>query len=339
MNGDAENDPGAQSGDSIWAMQGTYYAPVVLRNGVKLLGGFAGTETLASQSNPATRVTIINGGGSQRCVESRDCGASTVLRGFKIMNGQWGDDYDEGGGGLYVENSSVQIVRCIFENNQAVRFGGAVSIRGSGSPEFVNCDFHSNGTGSGTSVQPLAGGGVFLHSGVPKFTNCLFYNNKAGEGTGLANFKGSATIVNCTFANNQATIGSGGGVFDAQGAVTIKNSIFWGNTATRAGNQIFNGTDITSPVTYSNVQGGYAGSGNINSDPYFMNVGQNDYRISCESSSRDVGLNSAVPADIVDLDLDGNLTEQIPRDLGWSSRFSGTVDLGAYEVQGLTCLD
>jgi len=54
----------AASGDSIWVKSGTYSGPVALTNGVKLIGGFAGTETAASQSNPSTNATIIDGGSS-----------------------------------------------------------------------------------------------------------------------------------------------------------------------------------------------------------------------------------------------------------------------------------
>ena len=54
-------------------------ATLELKNGVKLIGGFAGTETLASQSIPAGHVTILNGGGTTTVVSGLDNAASTVL--------------------------------------------------------------------------------------------------------------------------------------------------------------------------------------------------------------------------------------------------------------------
>ena len=38
------------------------YAPFQLKEGVKIIGGFAGTETYIVQSNPANNVTIVDGG-------------------------------------------------------------------------------------------------------------------------------------------------------------------------------------------------------------------------------------------------------------------------------------
>jgi hypothetical protein len=44
------------------------------------------------------------------------------------------------------------------------------------------------------------------------------------------------------------------------------NCIFWGNTS----NQIYGGGFPQPIITYSDVQGGYEGKGNINSDPLFI---------------------------------------------------------------------
>ena len=49
----------------------------------------------------------------------------------------------------------------------------------------------------------------------------------------------------------------------------IKNSIVWGN-----GSGIDHDSDPT--VTYSDIQGGYTGTGNINSDPFFVNASSDD---------------------------------------------------------------
>ena len=81
----------AEAGDEVWVMSGIY-GPITLKNGVKVIGGFAGTETAASQSNPATNVTIVDGGGTKRCINSANHSAATLLRGFHIRNGNDMDD-------------------------------------------------------------------------------------------------------------------------------------------------------------------------------------------------------------------------------------------------------
>jgi hypothetical protein len=82
--------------------------------------------------------------------------------------------------------------------------------------------------------------------------------------------------------------------------------------------------------------GGWTGTGNINADPLFVNPSGDDYRL-CGTSTvpspcKDTGNNSYLPADVADLDWDGNTSEQIPFDLAGNARIvSSTVDMGAYE--------
>jgi len=325
--------------DQVWVKSGTY-GPLALQNGVKIIGGFAGTETLASQSNPAVNVTTISGNDAEQCVFSNGDGPTTMLRGFRIANCHAGNDWD-GGGGLVLTSSSALFVRCVFENNTAMRFGAAVSIHGTGSPQFINCDFHNNGSGSAGSaqdnnVEPLAGGAVFLHSGSPSFVNCLFYGNKAGEGAGIAIASGSPSFVNCTFTTNYAKIGYGGAINDKWAKGSLRNCILWDNTAIKGGGEVFNAPTQATPITYSDVKGGWSGTGNINSDPVFVSAHYNNYQLQCDSPCRDAGINSSpsLPDDIGDLDWDTVTSEPIPKDLAFSSRVvSSVVEMGAYELQ------
>ena len=91
-------------------------------------------------------------------------------------------------------------------------------------------------------------------------------------------------------------------------------------------------------VTYSCVEGGYAGEGNIDLDPLFVNAAAGDLRIRPGSPCIDAGSNAAVPAGMV-TDLWG-----LPRffddpntsDCRWLPGTCGTapvVDMGAHERQ------
>ena len=108
----------------------------------------------------------------------------------------------------------------------------------------------------------------------------------------------------------------------------------------------------------------YPGLGNINLDPQLVDadgaddlVGteDDDLRLSVGSPGADAGNNDAVPADVTDLDGDGNVVESVSVDLDGNRRFgddpsspdtgSGPppiVDLGAYEsaeaVEQACCL-
>jgi len=314
------------------------YAPFALGNGVRIIGGFAGTEALASQSNPSVNVTIVDGSQSAPCVtniNSVPSAPTAVLRGFTIRNARVGGS-DEGGG-MVLQNSNAFIVNCIFEGNSATYFGGAVTIRGTGSPQFINCIFRGNGTGEGTAVHPYGGGGVFVRDGTPLFVNCLFAANKAGEGGAVSVLEGLPTLINCTMVSNHATIGYGGAIFDRDGRVTLKNCILWDNqTATGVGyaEQIFTGPGGTSLATYCNIQGGWTtGSNIINVDPLFNNPAGNDYKLQSTSPCKNAGNTNDLPVDSADLDWDTNTVEPTPKDLARGVRTVGTsVDIGAYEV-------
>lgn len=333
----------AASGDSVWVKQGTY-GPIALVNGVKIIGGFDGTETQASQSNPITKVTVIDGGGVEQCVVSQGTGSATVLRGFTIKNGYIGNTFDQEGAGASLLDSDARFVQCIFENNVADWFGAAVAIRGSGQPQFINCTFRNNGSGTAggaqdDNVKPIAGGAVFLHSGTATFVNSLFHGNKAAEGAVIANVRGTPTLVNCTIVNNYAKYGYGGGVFDEWAKGTLRNCIVWGNTSIKGGDQVYNAPNVSTPVTYSNVQGGWTGSGNINSDPVFVNPSGGDFKLQCSSPCRDAGIsaNPSLPDDVGDLDWDTITSEPTPKDLALSARIYSAVEMGAYEL--LTCIE
>jgi hypothetical protein len=96
-------------------------------------------------------------------------------------------------------------------------------------------------------------------------------------------------------------------------SLTVKNCILWGNSS-----QIDNNSS-TLTVSYSLVQGGYSGTGNLSTDPLFVNASNGNLRLQACSPAINAGDNT----DISGTDLDNN------------SRIynNGTVDLGAYEYQ------
>ena len=92
-------------------------------------------------------------------------------------------------------------------------------------------------------------------------------------------------------------------------SVTVRNSIL-----RNSGSEIDSGTVAT--VSYSDVEGGYTGAGNIDADPQFASAPA-DYRLAAGSPCIDAG---AIEASIT-TDLDGTAR---PAGNGW--------DIGAYET-------
>ena len=95
---------------------------------------------------------------------------------------------------------------------------------------------------------------------------CVFAGN---EGTAFNNFEGDPILTNCTATGN-----SGEGVNTYRGDVKLSNCILWGNSG-----QEIETTDGMAIVSYSDVQGGWGGTGNINNDPLFADATNGDYRL------------------------------------------------------------
>ncbi len=161
-------------------------------------------------------------------------------------------------------------------------------------------------------------------------TNCTFSGNNALFGGGLANFGGSPAAINCVFSGNTADQG-GGGVYDDGGTTSVINSVMWGDSPDEIagpGNPI---------AMFSVVQGGFPGTGNIDTDPDFVDPVNADFRLSPGSPCIDAGDNTAVPVGI-DTDLDGNPRFVDDPDTPDSGNGDPPiVDMGAFEFQGTSC--
>jgi len=183
------------------------------------------------------------------------------------------------------------VADCTFTRNTADAVGGAVSNYLGGSPTFINCSFRFNGVVDG-GPTPLGGGAFLNDSGSPTFINCLFFGNKASEGGAVVTVGYPLTFINCTFVNNEATERDAGAIFDNNGNSLIRNCILWNNKAKRQStNEIYNSPVLPgkTDVTYSDVHGGWAGEGNIDADPLFVNTANSDLRLQTNSPCRNTG--------------------------------------------------
>lgn len=211
--------------------------------------------------------TIINGSADGSVVTFNNIeGSGSVLDGFTITNG--------GDGGIY----------CVYS-----------------SPTITNCTISGNMNGN-TAAR---GGGIYcIMSSFPTITNCTISGNTAINGGGICcRDNSSPTITNCTISGNTAFYG--GGIFCYYSSTpSVKNSILWGNTATWGGNEILLLEVDYITVTYSDVMGGWKGTGNINDDPKF--VGSGDYHLTGGSPCINTGTAAGAPLH----DIDGEMRPQ-----------------------------
>ena len=140
------------------------------------------------------------------------------------------------------------------------------------------------------------------------------------------------TVTNCTFAENVGighNGGSGGAMYNSDSSPTVTNCVLWDNSP-----DTFSGPGAPI-VSFSDVEGGYDGEGNIEADPLFVDPDAGNYHLSVASPCIDAADNTAVPKGITS-DLDGNprfVDDPCTTDTGNSDGTNPLVDMGAYEFQ------
>ncbi|MDM8555120.1 FG-GAP repeat protein [Desulfococcaceae bacterium HSG7] len=195
---------------------------------------------------------------------------------------------------------------------QAGEIGGGFYNR-NGSPTLNHIIFMGNSVGGG-EMDFYYGGGMATFHGNPILNNVIFSNNTSTKFSGgLHHYGGDPVLNNVVFSGNSAL--DGGGMYNANGNPSLTNCILWSNS----GGQI-DGSAAT--VSYSLVQGGYAGEGNRDEDPRFVDSVNGDYQLQPDSPCIDTGI-----PDTTGLNLP-------PTDLAGNPRICNIIDMGALEFQG-----
>jgi hypothetical protein len=200
------------------------------------------------------------------------------------------------GTGIYITSSSETSITCTITNNV-----------------IMNYNNPSND-----------GGGIFVENyQLININQNNIANNKATKGAGIyLNPASSLFLINNTITSNTAE-NQGGGIYIATSNMlsdlSLKNNIFWKNTALIEGDDIhLHGFGANPRELYNNtvreISGSFENSsGNISTDPLFFSPETGDYHLKPNSPCINAGNQS-----LTTTDLDGT-----PR--------IGTTDMGAYE--------
>lgn len=193
--------------------------------------------TVRSANGPENCIIDVKWGGNRGFYFHSGEDANSVLSGFTVTNGCgyadcWGGS---GGGAIMCLASSPTISNCIITRSTVMP---APCHQGS----VATC-----------------GGGVYLRDSAAIIANSVISGNEAGIGGGVYSVDSAPTIVNCVIVSN-----SGGGISAGDGT-TITNCIIRDNSPTQF--SLPSGPEL---VTFSNVEGGWLGLGNIDEDPCFV---------------------------------------------------------------------
>lgn len=311
--------------------------------------GIAGGINCKDHASPTITRCLIegnvaenpNGGGIECNTESSPVITDCIIRFNRAGNG----------GGLYVrDNSSPVLRRCIISDNIAQRIDGQHGSGGglvlsTGNPIIDQCvierneandvgGISHNGPGGvimnsviSSNRSSVNGGGILCNNSSLRIENCLIENNDAVfGGGGLYNFgAGNPTIINCAFLGNSVSGGSGGAVFSGGASFpSLTSSILWENFPDSVHDQV----GSTTSADYSDIQGGWSGTANLNVDPQLEDSLVADHGPRLRPSSPCI--NAGDPATLLRWGI---------RDLDGHARvLCGRVDMGAYEF-GIGDLD
>jgi hypothetical protein len=330
---------------------------VLVTNGV-YAGGVAVTKPLTLLGVNGPQFTVINGGGTNRCVTLTN---SASLTGFTLTGGY---TYGGDGGGVWCVSPYAFLTNCVIVGNSATLTDTGNGGNGGGAcgVTLYNCTLTGNSVSgiyhSMVNGYSCGGGAAFCTS-----YNCTLANNSGHYGGGAY----GCTLYNCMFTANHAPMGGGafasglnnctltgnfavpdkygfgwgGGAFQCY----LVNCTVTGNSAQLAGG-IYGYTHDEPSLVYNSIVyfnsavGGESdyesftcalnyccttllpanGVGNITNAPLFVDYASGNLRPQSNSPCINAGNNAYVSTST---DLDGR-----PRIVG------GTVDIGAYEFQG-----
>ncbi|MBL4902446.1 MAG: right-handed parallel beta-helix repeat-containing protein [Desulfocapsa sp.] len=285
------------------------------------LGAFQSSPTVRNCIIEYNEATVDGGGGVGLYWNSNAQFFDTIIRNNRAedvnsVNNVYADPY---GAGISVWNfhpseTGPSFIRCIIENNQAVgagSAGGGINFYGT-SATVSGCIIRNNSADNRAGISISAASKAIIK-------NSLIVGNISNEyGGGISCYFGAdAVITNNTVVDNVANNKSGktgwtSSLLSFQSDPIVTNTIFWGNNIPGLV------VNASAPViTYSNIEGGWAGAGNISINPLFAGAG--DFHLTAGSPGINSGNNDAL--EIGQTDLDGNTRVQ-----------DGTVDLGAYEL-------
>lgn len=258
---------------------------LVMKDNVHVYGGFEGwrsgtglQEAARAQAVPAQNIAVIDGSVARAgspayhvVVFGRGAAATINARLVNVTitggnaSGVPANYHTWRGGGIYVWQSSPLISGCvIYGNTAAVSGAGVDNERGPASAAdtaYVNCVIAANRAqrlDEGANNPIRGGGGAFDNKCNPSYTHVTFADNSTDPTGAMGGFPNYG-------------LNSGGiynwGDFEAAASSAVESSILWDNTGTGILNE---GGNSSATVNYTDIQGGWAGTGNINANPNFV---------------------------------------------------------------------
>lgn len=218
-----------------------------------------------------------------------------------------------------------RLEQCVIEHATATWQGwsvGPLVVVGGANPQVVNAVIRDNVAEHGAAL-------FCAHGAAPELAGCLITGNRALlGGAAVFSLDGYPRLIGCTIADNEdlnpEAFAEAAAVMSYYGKPRTTGCVLWGNT-TSYFKPAQTWQTKAHATTWSDIEGGHDGVGNLDADPRFTGETPHPYALQVSSPCVDKGPLATVgwPA----TDLRGNLRVQHER-----------VDLGAYELVTATAV-
>jgi hypothetical protein len=254
------------SGDGSWG-GGIYCvnnpSPIITHNWIIRNRAGYGAGIATDNSSPAIERNFISGnfatwseiggnGGGIYC----NGPSAPIIRGNDIRS----DSAYWGGGGICCLGN----IQALIEGNTiSGNFGGGIQLGVGNSTIRNNIIINNNGE--------FSGGGIACNDFSGQISNNIIAGNSASYGAGIHCYARyfSPSIANNVIYNNSS------GIYCARSNFEIVNCIFWGNDEYE-----IRIDSLSNPsFAYCDIQGGWPGVGNIETDPLFRDTLGGDYHL------------------------------------------------------------
>lgn len=239
----------SETGNPSWTYGGALYIDTA---GDKQAVLNIGEGTVFENNQSAVGGAIYMGG-----TDAEITGAQ--FTGNKTDYGSGGTIYVYGGpvaGATETTKSDITITDTTFEDNYSGYSGGAISNRIYGSYDdskitITGSTFEGN---EANAQDDYAGGGAIENRGTIVVSGSEFNDNSAAkEGGAIINW-GATEITGSTFDGNEAE--SGGAIYNYTQNLTIQDTTFTNNTATKNGGALYNASGAVAALTDVTVNEG-----------------------------------------------------------------------------------